>query len=492
MRLLHSDFDDITKGDGSEYFYVYPIPAGAGRNLIIVSALNPTLALLEDSSVVILWVSLATLVVLLVVYLLLARFILSPFRKITEHAQQAGRIAGEDAGDADAIVADYQAVINEWRNNQLKLLQLNETARCPTGSLEQFNEYLLSSINSGIVTLNRMGRLLSINEAAGEILSVDPGEYVGRDYRDLFASNSEIHKRLTEVVVDGKASGYREFPYISPRGEQLILGVNVSAISDRDHNQVGVSILINDLTELNKLRSEIETRHRLAAMGEMAGGLAHQLRNSLGAVSGYGKLLRRKMVNAGLPVSTAESLLQEVSEAESLIRQFLDFTRQFSVTPVKTKVRDLIGEVVDAFSVRSEYRGIDFRIRPSADVAVDLDPVLFKQAVANIVDNAAGAYEDGNGIVEISSEVNATDLRLTVKDSGCGISPEDLDRVFTPFFSRKSSGSGLGLPLAAKIIDLHGGRIQLDSKLGQGTALTVILPLMTPVAARDRRIGLPA
>ena len=490
-KLLKSDYSEATKGNGNEYFFVYPIPAGAGRNLIIVSMENPTLAYLDGSSVAILRIGLATLLILSLAYLLVSRYIFSPFRKIKESARQAGRVVDEGSSDVMSVVAEYQNVIDELRENEAKLIELNKQINRHAGSLERFNEYLLTSMASGIITLDSDGNVRSMNQAAGGMLGRDHTRADGLTYGDLFPPDTQPAVCLENAVVAGEMSSYRELPIEHADGVRTTIGMAVSAIRDHDDNQVGISVLINDLTELNRLREELEAKHRLAAMGEMAGGLAHQLRNSLGAIAGYARLARRKLENANLPQRSVDSLLDETDQAAALIRQFLDFTRPFSLSSVPVEIGDLLSETVQSFAVRKGYEKAQVQIERIEAARLEIDPLLFKQAVANLIDNAINSYADGNGTVWLSAFSAEDGYRITVRDAGCGISEEDQARIFTPFFSSKPSGTGLGLPLAGKIVDLHGGRIVMESHQGEGTSFTIVLPhlLERPDIEHNRRIN---
>ncbi|MGD8922244.1 MAG: ATP-binding protein, partial [Candidatus Zixiibacteriota bacterium] len=485
-KLLKSEYGKVTRGSADEYFYVYSIPGGAGKNLVIVSSEEPTLAFLDGSSVMVLSVGLAGLLILSIAYLLLSRFIFSPFKKIREYARQAGRTVAGAESDVDIVVAEYEAVINDLKDNERELRRLNQAIADRANSLERFNEYLLTSMNSGVITLDRDGKIVTVNAAAGRMLGVIPETSRGLDFRRLIKGQGDLWTYLRDVLHDQDASGYRECTFSNDDGEEVTLGVTVSGIRNDNREHVGISILLSDLTELNHLREELETRHRLAAMGEMAGGLAHQLRNSLAAIMGYGKLAGRKLSEADRSVTTViDSLVQETTEAETLIRQFLDFTRPLAYQPMPVQLDSFVTELVQSFAVRSAYSLVRFDAVVPSDIEVEIDPLLFKQALANILENAVNAYQSGQGKVIVRGSVESDRVQLTVQDFGCGIPARDREKIFMPFFSRRPSGTGLGLSLASKIVDLHHGSIHIDSKVGEGTTFTVSIPLSRTVAGDE-------
>jgi len=512
-KLLTSDFHTLTRGEENEYFYVYPMPSGAGKSLAILSKNTPELAYLDDSARVVLIIGIVSVLAIAGIYLLLSRFIFSPFRKIKKQALDAGRIVDQTADDVEAMVEDYRKIISELKEKEAKLRQLNEAIQRKADSLEQFSQYLLTSMNSGIVTVDRQGRILSINRAAGEILAVQASGYEGKSYTELLKPDSELTETVGQALSQGENIDYREIDFTPGHRHKLTLGVSVSVICNNRQRPIGASLLINDLTELRRLRAELETKNRLAALGEMAGGLAHQLRNSMGAITGYCALLKKRLKRSGIEIGSVAALVQETTETEKLVERFLQFARPLAFTPQLVSVNELIAQVIDSFHARLDCQQAEFVVKQAGDIMVELDTLLIKQALTNIIENAVNAYENRKGLVELRVSLGAPplwsgisqesspskptagqrpgprrasdgppilQLQIEVEDSGCGISEEDLDKIFTPFFSSRPSGTGLGLPLARKIIDLHQGSLTVISQWGKGTTFTILLPVQVP------------
>jgi len=357
----------------------------------------------------------------------------------------------------------------------------------------------LTSINSGIVTVNKLGEILSINRSAREILAIDSENLVSKPYVELFGADSEFTAVVTQTLSEGKNIDYREIDFTPVGQQKLTLGVSISAVCDNQGQPIGASVLINDLTELQRLRMELETKNRMAALGEMAGGLAHQLRNSMGAITGYCNLLKKRLKKSGLEIGSIAALIQETTETERLVERFLQFARPLTPSLQQVSVNKLIGDVIDAFQVRPDCRQTEFVVKQDKDITAELDSLLIKQVLTNIIENAVNAYENRRGLVEIivrqisltpadnwqKSEIPALQLNIEVKDFGCGIAEDDRDKIFTPFFSSRPSGTGLGLPLARKIIDLHRGSLTLKSQLGSGTTFTISLPVQNSSSRSD-------
>ncbi len=484
-KLLAPEYQTLTRGENNEYFYVYPIPTDREKSLIILSKNVPELAYLDDSGPVILISAIVSMAAIVGIYLLLSRFIFAPFRKIKKEALDAGRAVDQAEDDVEAMVEDYRKIIEELKGKETQLLELNKRIQQKADSLEQFNQYLLTSMNSGIVTVDKEGRTNSINRAGAEILGVDPVEYVGKSYVELFKTNRELIQDVQYVLTEGNNPDYREIDFTCDVRKSRILGVSVSTVSDYTQQPIGVSILINDLTELKRLQSELETKNRLAALGEMAGGLAHQLRNSMGAISGYCNLLKKRLKKQGAAAASFDALVHEVSEAERLMDRFLQFAKPLAFAPRPVAVKDMIQQIIDSFQARADCQQAEFVFRQAHEVTIEMDPLLLKQALTNIIENAVNAYEGRDGLVEVRVTVDAKPttsggapvLHVEVEDFGCGIAAQDLDKIFTPFYSSRPSGTGLGLPLARKIVDLHEGSLKVMSQLGKGTTFTISLPM---------------
>ena len=264
--------------------------------------------------------------------------------------------------------------------------------------------------------------------------------------------------------------------------------MTVSPIRDNEGNTVGISVLLNDLTELTDLRREVEEKGRLVALGEMAGGLAHQLRNSMGAINGYGKLVKRRLTDGAESVDNIESLLKETHEAEDLIGRFLNFARPFDFDPSLIDLRNLIEETVRSFRVRDGNEFLEFSLSFAGDLTINADQSLLKQALSNMIENSIHAYSGNRGKIRIDCSKSSGGISIEIEDFGKGIPEDDRDKIFTPFFSSRPAGTGLGLPLASKIVHLHGGRITVTSEVGRGTTFCTMIPSVSETTIRPDQI----
>ncbi len=484
-KLLTSEYQTLTRGKNDEYFYVEPVGAGEGRNLLIISRNIPDLAYLEDSQRLVIIIGLLAVIATVGIYLLLYRYILAPFREMKKQASRAGRqVDNSQQSDVEIVVEEYTRIIEELKEKERQLRELNAQVQSRADSLELFNQYLLESIHSGIITTDKTGTIKTINRAAGTILEIsdDSTGFIGQHYSTLLTDKTAISQWLSESLRGECNIGYQETSYVTPSGQTKKLGVSISVIVDSENNFVGASLLVNDLTETERLRTELETKNRLAALGEMAGGLAHQLRNSMGAISGYGRLLKKRLARKGIQEPSFDSMIEETIAAEELTDRFLQFARPLAVETITVSIKEEVAEFLESCRTQEKYTGIEFVEQYAADAEVSLDPLLFRQVLGNLVDNAVNAYPDRQGKIEIHIEADMSEVKIHVRDFGCGIAEINRDNIFTPFFSSRPSGTGLGLPLANKIVDLHGGNLSLTSTSEQGTTFTISLPVVTKPA----------
>ena len=491
-KLYRAEVGELTRGSGSEYYYLYPIPGDAPSGLLVLTVNRPDLAYLDDSRQTLVFVLAGSICVVGVIYVLLSRFMFRPFRRLREQVEQAGRELSVDEDDTEAVVAEYERAIHQLTLSQAELLRLNEEIQKRANTLEIINRSLTETSRLGVLTLDRDGRVVAVNDTALQLLEVEPGLHVGRSFEALLSGREPLIEGIQRAVSNDQARGYHEHTGLGLSRSDAVLGVTITDIRDQEGNITGLLLMLSDQSELSRLRRELEQRQRLAALGEMAGGLAHQIRNSLGSVSGYATLVKKRLRQNNLPAESIETLLDETRVANELIDRFLTFARPFDYSPSTIKLNALVSECLDTFRVRPDLKEIEIKELFETECRVAGDPILLRQAIANLIDNAVNAYEGLQGTIEVSTGVDREAVRLSIRDFGCGIASDKLDKIFTPFYSSKPAGTGLGLSLVAKIVALHSGTIDVKSQPGQGACFVIRLPLVEPgqpAPARSRALA---
>lgn len=371
--------------------------------------------------------------------------------------------ARDKGTDVDFVVGTFQGLVAQLKEKERELEVLRRHAEERAGIMEGYNENILQSVPTGVISLDENDRVVKVNSSAERILGVREPDVIGTPVSEVFRGGLE--PRVLGSVERGEA------PYVAASGRRLWLGFSLSPLLDSGKRPIGRLLIFTDLTELKAFQSQAELRKRLSSLGEMAAGIAHELRNSMGVISGYTRLL-----SAGATPElkgAVEAVSQEVSAMDSIITDFLSFARPQEPELAELNLRLLAEECVR--NIVGERKDIEVKIAVDGDIVIRADPVLLRQAFANLAQNALQAQQDG-GAISFSATQDADAVHITVSDAGHGIDEAIKDRVFLPFFTTKEKGTGLGLALVHRIIESHGGSIEVES-CGKGTAFRMRLPL---------------
>jgi two-component system sensor histidine kinase PilS (NtrC family) len=338
------------------------------------------------------------------------------------------------------------------------------------------HESIVQSVTSGLLTLDPRGRITFLNRAGEQITGLSLARVAGEPGARWFPAFS--------------GEGRDEAAYDTPGGDRRLLGYTVFGLQGRGGRRAGTAVIFQDLTELRAMEQAMERSKRLAELGTVAAGLAHELRNPLASISGCVELLRAA---EGLPAEDQRILgivLRETGRLDHLLTRFLEFTRPPPLQRVPTDLAVLAAETLDVFAADPAAAGLRLE-RTLATARTSCDPEQLRQVLWNLLANAAQAIRGAGkgGVVRVSCEAREGGVTLAVADDGPGIPSAELSRIFTPFFTTKPSGTGLGLAVVQRIVDAHGGAIAVDAAPGGGARFTVRLPGRTPFRARIERRG---
>jgi PAS domain S-box-containing protein len=346
--------------------------------------------------------------------------------------------------------------------------------------LEATQLHILESISAGVINFDRSGRVTYINRAAREIFRVESEEVVGEEARDVFGGEEKFVSLVREALEEQRTRSRVELPVTLGRQRVLWLGISSSLLRDEAGDVDGATFIFTDITEVRQLQEEIATNERLAALGEMSAGIAHELRNSIGAILGFSRLLECQL-DAGerSEVDLLKDIVRECRSMEGLLQQFLDFTKPPRLMIERVAVPEVVEDSLRLLEAKIAASGVS--LETSYDRALPRimgDPLLLRQAFSNVVQNAIEATR-GGGRLNVSCYQRHETGEVTVRfeDTGVGISRENLERIFNPFFTLKDDGVGLGLSLVHKIISAHGGEVHVESEPEQGTRVVITLPV---------------
>jgi len=429
-----------------------------------------------------LYLALAVILLIIPLALGLPRQILKPFKKMKETAISAGKLkVSDDTDEVSELINSYQNIIEELKRSEAELERLYRESSSRAKRLERINRYILKSIGSGVINIDLTGRIISCNQAAQDLLGYEEEMMLGQHYLAALPHEMELNLLIQAGLERGEVFRRREIDLKRQTGPDLWVGVESSIILDDQEKVIGVTVLITDLTEVKKLQNELETNRRLAALGEMTGGLAHQLRNSLAAISGFSQLLQKKTAGEADLGEIADSIRDETTHAERMVSRFLNFSRPLALSSEIFDLVSLIEECLNKLVVESDSHEVSVNFdKPDSVLNICGDHLFLKEAVGNIIDNAVEAA-GRKGQVDIILRNIDDEAFIEVADNGPGIEHGIRDKIFTPFVSSKPSGTGLGLALARKIIDLHRGKIIIEDGHPCGTVCSIMLPCVSVV-----------
>ena len=294
---------------------------------------------------------------------------------------------------------------------------------------------------------------------------------------------AEIEKPVGRALPDERATAGSARPTAPPETARRIeeLGRIILAYSEvterlqKSHDQLmrRVEVLQRELGEKNR---QLERQNRLAALGEMAAGLAHEIRNPLGGIQLYASMLNKDLAGRDESICIVQKISGGVRRLESLVEQVLQFTREIVAHPRRIELPEVMEHAVEMAAKAMQERNVTCRVRGPHELTIVADPLLLGQAVLNLLLNAAEAAEGGEVWCEYLPAMEAGEAKqciIVVRDSGVGIPPEIIDRIFNPFFTTKETGTGLGLAIVHRIAEAHEGTIVASNQKGGGARFEI-------------------
>jgi two-component system sensor histidine kinase PilS (NtrC family) len=371
---------------------------------------------------------------------------------------------------ATALLTSY---LSEQLQRTARELDAN---RQNLAELRALNQNVVESIPSGLITLSSFGTASFVNPAGANILQMEPQSILGRhvtelgffdferwnDAREELAAGIVVRKEIEEVV--GAAN---------PRS----IGFAISPLSSLDGKAAGYTLIFQDLTEMKKLEAELRLKDRMAAVGELSAGIAHEIRNPLAAIAGSVQVLKGSKSLTQQEQRLMSIVLKESERLNKSISDFLRFVRPQEKRALEYDVAVSLSETLDLLQNSPELHErhkIVREITPSTfTLTGDADQI--RQVFWNLARNAVQAMPHG-GVLTVRTTFDDAAYHITFADSGRGMSPADLGRLFQPFRTNFPTGTGLGMAISYRIVQEHGGRIDVTSSEGAGSAITVSLP----------------
>lgn len=332
---------------------------------------------------------------------------------------------------------------------------------------------LLNNITDAVLAVNSDGIITIINKSCENLLSVDSSEYIGKMYCEQFKNDN---LNICRMLKSKTPEIFHNIEFTNNSGKRKIVDMGVSFIYDNNNLNYSLVAIIRDMTEQKEIEQKLRRSEKLSAMGELAAGVAHEIRNPLNAIS----IIAQRFVFEFVPKTDeaefqklAKTISSEVLRVDKIIRQFLEFARPVELNKAETDICEILDETVTLLQSRAEIEHISINKQYSKPILVFLDKDRIKQAILNIGLNAIEAMP-GGGEIGIFAKNDSGKCIIEISDTGLGIAPENIEKIFNLYYTTKHGGSGIGLAIVHKIITEHGGDIKVESRK-KGTSFKIIL-----------------
>jgi len=352
-----------------------------------------------------------------------------------------------------------------YRRLETRVQALDQELAEKNRALAYASDYLcsvLESMSDGVIAVDRMGLLTTFNSAASQVLGYNGEEVLGESFQTMFGRDFDAPQGGNVMTLRAKD------------GRLVSVAERDSPLFDRMERHIGTVKVFQDLTEMEALRERIRQQDRLAAIGEMAATVAHEIRNPLGGIRGFAALLGRELVEDESRRRLVEKIEVGAKDLERVVNELLEYTRPMELRLRSASLRDVVDAAIGF--LKFDGKTISMRNEVPAVLRCMFDPDRLRQVFLNMLLNAVQSIER-SGEVVVAAWEDGDEVVVSLSDTGVGMTPAQVDHVFAPFYTTREKGTGLGLAVASRIVEGHGGRVEVDSVLGEGSTFRVVLPV---------------
>lgn len=352
----------------------------------------------------------------------------------------------------------------------LFLYQRMQVVRTTLSNMQLYTENVIESMPAGLISLDIKGRVVSCNSRTEELVGISFHEMEGKELTDIFPACPLGEFDPQKPVLDWSVD------LTNMDGKMLPVKLSSSQMKDHTGKVIGTVLTLRDMREIKKMEQKLERSRRLAALGQMATGVAHEIRNPLGTLRGFAQYFSSQAEKNSESRQYAELMMSEVDRLNQTISSMLQFSRQREPDFTTVDMEGLLDKTVSL--MESDFRSHNMSLHTDIEenVQIEADPDMLLQVLLNLLRNSIHATPEG-GSVAVSVNRSGETVRIQVKDTGRGMTESERDRMFDPFFTTRKKGTGLGLAVSHQIVEQHDGHFETESSLGEGTTITVVLPL---------------
>lgn len=343
-----------------------------------------------------------------------------------------------------------------------------------------FADEVVANLPVGLIATDRTGRIAFVNGAAERITQIEAAALRGQDPEEVLPAHWE---ELRQALEQGVPVLEREMECRFAAGRPVPVSVSAARIVNEEGDFVGHLLILRDLGEVRRLQQEVRRQEKLAALGSLSAGVAHEIRNPLSSIKGLAAYFGAKFPAGSEDRQAAEVMIGEVERLNRVVSELLELARPSDVKLQAADVNAVVAHSLKLIQADAAARGVRVDFQPAPGLpAGALDPDRLVQALLNLHLNALQAMPPGGVLTVRTGPAPGGNLRVEVADTGAGIPTDELAKIFDPYFTTKPAGTGLGLAVVHKIVEGHGGRVAVESRAGRGTTFTLHLPSAGPAA----------
>jgi two-component system sensor histidine kinase HydH len=357
----------------------------------------------------------------------------------------------------------------------LFLAQNYRAARTSLSRIKAFSDNLVQHMPIGLVAVDDHYNITSVNQVAKSILNITNKEVIGENAEQILPG--ELWQML-ESLDDEKRIIEKEIDCNVSKGEVIPLEVGATLLNDENGTFLGYVLLLKDLSEVRSLRKEIARSQRLASVGRLAAGVSHEIRNPLSSIKGFATYFKERYHDVPENQQISDLMIQEVDRLNRVVGQLHEFARPITISKKPIQLKTFIENSIKLVERQAFENNIEVISSLSQEVEdAYIDPDRINQVLLNLYLNAIESMGNGGNLtVTLAKNIEKNGIKIQVTDTGAGIGKDDMTHIFDPYFTTKPSGTGLGLAIGHNIMEAHKGEINVESQLGQGTTITLMLP----------------
>jgi len=351
----------------------------------------------------------------------------------------------------------------------LFLYQESRVARTNLADLKIYTDNVIESMPAGLITLDTEGKILSCNHMSEKIFGKSRDQLQEMEIKGLLAKSTFYSFDNQTQVADQSGEIRRD------DGSSLPIQLSVSSLLNTENKVIGTVLIIRDMSLFRDLELQLERSRRMVALGKMAAGIAHEIRNPLGTLRGFAQYFCKKHGCSVEDQDYANLMVSEVDRLNRTVSGLLQFARPRDPQPVVCKLDELLEKTEILMKADFSSHNIRFIRQEPTGISLTCDPDLILQVLMNLLQNSINATSS-DGVIRLSASQNEQDIRISVADNGCGMNEHDREKMFDPFFTTSKKGTGLGLAVSHQIIEQHNGSFEVETAVDHGTTLTIVLP----------------